>query len=272
MSGGSGYVHGYTVREEARLYDQAQTLADLLHHDTVYASEEKVLEVGCGTGAQTRILASRNRQTLFTSVDLSPQSVARAREEAVRLGLDNVDFRVADACRLPFESHSFDHGFVCFLLEHLKDPSAVLAELRRVVRPGGTMTVIEGDHGSTYFHPECAQSRRAVEALVRIQAEMGGNSLIGRQLYPLLCEAGLDDVKVSPRMVYVDKTKPGLVQGFIRDTFTAMVEGVRDQAVSMGLLNAEEWEKGIRGLLRTMEPDGVFCYTFFKATGVNPLE
>ena len=263
-----GYVHGYTVREEDRLHDQAQTLAELLHYDTGYGAGERILEAGCGTGAQTRILASKHRQTRFTSIDLSATSVRKAREEAELLGLGNVDFQVADVYRLPFDDGSFDHGFVCFLLEHLKDPEGALSELARVVRPGGTITVVEGDHGSAYFYPECEESRRAIEALIRIQAEMGGNSLVGRQLYPLLCEAGLRDVTVSPRMVYVDRTRPTLVEGFIRDTFTAMIEGVRDEAVSMGLLGAEEWEKGIRGLLRTMETDGVFCYTFFKATGI----
>lgn len=262
-----GYVHGYTVREEERLYDQAQTLAELLHHDTVYGAGEGVLEAGCGTGAQTGILASKNRQTRFTSIDLSVKSVAKARKEAELLGLSNVDFQVADVYRLPFGDDSFDHGFVCFLLEHLKDPQGALSELARVVRPGGAITVVEGDHGSACFYPECEESRRAIEALIRIQSEMGGNSLIGRQLYPLLCEAGLSNVAVSPRMVYVDRTRPKLVEGFIRDTFTAMIEGARGEAVSKGLLTTEEWEKGIRGLLRTMEHDGVFCYTFFKATG-----
>jgi len=267
-----GYVHGYTVREEGRLYDQAQTLAELLHHDTVYGAGERILEAGCGIGAQTRILASKNRRTRFTSIDLSAQSVARGREEAELLGLSNVEFQVADVYRLPFDDDSFDHGFVCFLLEHLRDPRGALSELARVVKPRGTMTIIEGDHGSAYFYPACTESERAIKALVRIQAEMGGNSLIGRQLYPLLDEAGLEDVTVSPRMVYADRTRPKLVEGFIRDTFTAMVEGVRDRAVSMGLFSVEEWEKGVRGLLRTMEPDGVFCYTFFKATGINPFK
>lgn len=264
------YVHGYTGREGQRLCDQAETLADLLHHDTLYGEGERVLEAGCGTGAQTKILATRNPGTEFTCVDLSPISLARARDEAEVSGLSNVDFRVADVHRLPFDNNSFSHAFVCFLLEHLTNPQRALAELMRVVRPGGTVTVIEGDHGSAYFYPDCAESRRAIDALVRIQGDMGGNGLIGRQLYPLLSEAGLDGVTVSPRMVYVDRTRPALVEGFIRDTFTAMIEGVRGEALSRGLIAEQDWKRGIRGLLRTMEPDGVFCYTFFKATGMNP--
>jgi SAM-dependent methyltransferase len=266
----SGYVHGYAEREEHRLHDQAQTLAELLHDDTIYGTGERVLEAGCGTGAQTVILAANNPHANFTCIDLSPDSIAQAREETILYGLNNVGFHVADVYCLPFENHSFDHAFVCFLLEHLEDPKGALRELMRVVKPGGTLTVIEGDHGSAYFHPECAESQRAIEALVQIQRMLGGNALIGRQLYPLLCDVGLDSVTISPRIVYVDKTKPKLVHGFIRDTFTAMVQGVQDLAVSKGLLTADSWEKGIQGLLRTMEPDGVFCYTFFKATGINP--
>jgi SAM-dependent methyltransferase len=269
MTEKSGYVHGYTPHEEHRLSDQAQTLAEILHHDTIFSAGERVLEVGCGTGAQTVILATRNREANFTCIDLSPASLAKARDHVMLSGLNNVSFRLCDVHDLPFEPHSFDHAFVCFLLEHLRDPKGALKELRKAVKPGGTLTVIEGDHGSAYFHPECVESQRAIEALVQIQQEMGGNALIGRRLYPLLTEAGLDRVAVSPRMVYVDKTKPELVQGFIRDTFTAMIQGVRGSAISKGLLTEGDWEKGIQGLLRTAEPDGVFCYTFFKATGVN---
>lgn len=121
-----GYVHGYTGREEHRLHDQAQTLAELLHDDTIYGAGERVLEAGCGAGAQTVILAANNPHADFTCVDLSAPSVARARAETLLLGLNNVCFRVADVYGLPFEDNTFDHAFVCFVLEHLKDPKAAL--------------------------------------------------------------------------------------------------------------------------------------------------
>ena len=82
-----------------------------------------------------------------------------------------------------------------------------------------------------------------------------------------MVEAGISDVRVSPRMVYVDASHPELVEGFIKKTFTAMVGGVREEAVSTGVLEAIAFDSGIRDLYRTAEPGGVFCYTFFKATG-----
>jgi hypothetical protein len=66
-------------------------------------------------------------------------------------------------------------------------------------------------------------------------------------------------------MVYVDATRPEFVEGFTKKTFTAMIEGIREPAIRAGLLDQHIFERGIRDLYRTTEPDGVFCYTFFKA-------
>jgi SAM-dependent methyltransferase len=267
MSDGE-YVHGYSEREGGRLGDQARTLADILHHDTAYPSGSRVLELGCGVGAQTVILARNSPGADITSVDISPESVSAAREAVAKEGLGNVTFRVGDIFDLDLPKGSFDHVFICFVLEHLSEPGRALAVARDMLREGGTLTVIEGDHGSAYYYPSCPESRRAVDCLVELQAQSGGDALIGRRLYPLLSGAGFTKVSVSPRMVYVDASRPGLEEGFTRRTFTAMVDGVREKAISGGMMTAEEWERGIRGLLGTTGK-GTFCYTFFKGTGTR---
>ncbi len=263
------YVHGYSQREQERLLDQASTLAELLHAGTRYPDGSSVLEAGCGVGAQTLTLARNSPGARFTSIDLSAASLDAARARVRAAAVENVTFRQADVFDLPFPPESFDHVFVCFVLEHLARPGDALAALRSRLRPGGTLTAIEGDHGSTFFHPDDADARRAVECLVTLQRRAGGDALIGRRLFPLLTAAGLRDVEVSPRMVYVDSSRPGWVEGFTRSTFTAMVEGVREQALSAGLVDAAAWERGIAGLRRAAEADGVFCYTFFKGVGVR---
>jgi SAM-dependent methyltransferase len=259
------YVHGYDPRENARLQDQASTLVQLLHGDTAYAAGTTVLEAGCGVGAQTVTLAANSPAAEITSVDISDRSIAQAREAVEAAGLTNVTFRQGDIFDLPFEPESFDHIFVCFVLEHLADPVGALRELKKLLKKGGSMTTIEGDHGSTYFHPDSAKAYRAIRCQVELQRRSGGNANIGRQLFPLLNEAGFEAVRVSPRMVYVDASRPDLIDGFTRKTFTAMVEGVRDQAIEAGLIDAAEFDEGVRDLYRTTEPDGIFCYTFFKA-------
>jgi hypothetical protein len=260
------YVHGYHHRENERLEDQAGTLVELLHSDTAYPPGSTVLEVGCGVGAQTVTLAQRSPHARFTSIDISPVSLAEAKRRVERAGLTNVEFRQEDIFALPFEAQSFDHVFVCFVLEHLARPLEALRILETVLKPGGTVTVIEGDHGSAYFHPDSPAANAAIQCLVRLQSDAGGNALIGRQVYPLLVNAGFEAVHVSPRMVYVDSSRPQLVEGFTKKTFTAMIEGVRDSAIAAGLIEPARFDAGIRDLYRTSEADGVFCYTFFKGT------
>ncbi len=263
------YVHGYDLREGVRLQDQAGTLVDLLHGDTVYLPGSLVLEAGCGVGAQTITLARNSPAARFISVDVASGSLAAARRAVKAAGLLNVQFRHADIFALPFPAASFDHVFVCFVLEHLARPVEALTALRRVLRPGGTITVIEGDHGSACFHPDNPAAHKAIQCQIQLQQRAGGNALIGRQLYPLLVEAGFKGTRVSPRMVYVDANRPDLVEGFIKKTFTAMIEGVRASAIGSRIVEPAEFDAGIRALYRTAQPDGVFCYTFFKAVGIK---
>jgi SAM-dependent methyltransferase len=264
-----GYVHGYSLRETARLADQADTLSDLLHHDTHYPAGARVLECGCGTGAQTVHLAASSPEAQILSVDISAESLAQAKEKVEVAGHGNVAFQVADVFDLPFAGESFDHVFVCFLLEHVREPERALVNLRRVLRPGGSITVIEGDHGSWYCHPTSPEAERTVSCLVEIQARLGGDALIGRRLFPLLSGAGFHTVHVSPRLVYVDESRPELVEGFSKNTFIAMVEGVRGQALELGLMDEDAWDKGVADMYRATEPGGTFLYTFFKGTALK---
>ena len=260
------YVHGYTPREAARLRDQANTLSTLLHEGVRYAPGRRVLEVGCGTGAQTVLLAANNPGAEIVSIDRSPESIELARSRVEAAGYRNVTFAVADLFDLSFESKDFDDLFMCFVLEHLRQPQAALAKLRPTLKDGGSITVIEGDHGSWYCHPQTPEASSAVACLIEIQARLGGDSLIGRRLYPLLCAAGFRDVRVIPLMVYVDDSRPDLLEGFSKNTFIAMVEGVRAQALSLGLIDEATWDKGIADMYRATESGGTFAYTFFRGT------
>ncbi len=251
------YVHGYSDRESVRLTDQSITLADLLHHDTVYPEGSTILEAGCGIGSQTCILAKNNPDINIVSLDISPASLKAAKEAISTRDITNVTFQQGDIFDLPFEGNSFDHIFICFVLEHISEPEKALLKLKGVLKPDGTITVIEGDHGSAYYHPASIHAQRNIECLIYLQARMGGDSLIGRRLYPLLVDAGLKNVTVSPRFVYADASRP------------YMVEGVKKQALKLKLTDEDTWNRGMRGLYRTADDDGTFCYTFFKGVGVK---
>lgn len=261
------YIHGYSETESGRLSIQAMTLNEILYGDTIFKEGSLVLEAGCGVGAQTKAIAKNSPGARIISVDISLKSLSAARKKAADETNFPAEYLNCDIFSLPFLKNSFDYIFVCFVLEHLKNPRDALLELLKFLKPGGEIIVIEGDHGSAFFYPDSSDAKRNIECLVSLQAKAGGDALIGRRLYPLLKDADFSDVCVFPRIIYADSSNPALVRGFTKKTFTAMVEGVGFDVISSGIMTEKEWENGIRALYRTCEEDGTFCYTFFKATG-----
>ena len=154
---------------------------------------------------------------------------------------------------------------MCHFLEYLSQPDYALAILQDLIKIGGTIIVIEGDHGSAYFYPDSDAAQITIQCQVELQKRTGGNTNIDREIYHLLKGAGFSSTNVSPRMVYVDSSSPELVEGFTKNTVIAMIEGVREYSISAGLIGETTFDEGIRDLYRTTEQDGVFCYTFFKA-------
>ena len=261
------YVHGYGEREAQRLMDQAESVSDLIHHDTEFPPDSRILEVACGVGAQTVAMAQRLPACRFVSFDKIPQSVGLAAERVRTAGLREVHLLTADLFEAPFKPESFDVLFVSYLLEHLPDPLAALISLKTLLRPGGTLLVVEGDHGSCYFHPDTPEAIRAWKCLIEVQAGLGCDSEIGRRLHPLLQSAGFENVRVSPRMVYADKSRPLMQHQFVLQTIVPMVEGIRTEALAKGLISPAEWEKGVADLRETgLSSKGTFCYTFFKGS------
>jgi hypothetical protein len=157
-------------------------------------------------------------------------------------------------------TRAYVHGYDPREAIRLQDQASTLTELLHA----------DTAYGSAYFHPDSRAAHEAIQCLVELQRRAGGDAMIGRTLYPLLQGAGFEAILVSPRMVYADASRPELVEGFTRKTFTAMVAGVRDAAIAAGLAGEKTFDQGIRDLERTAQTDGVFCYTFFKAVAICP--
>ena len=223
-------------------------------------------------GAQTVTLARNSPEALITSIDISEASIAAATPRVAGRRPDQRHVPPRRPVRPALCRRS--RSTTCSSASSSSTwprRSRRCAALKTVLKPGGTITVIEGDHGSAYFHPRSERAGRAIRCLVRA----AGPSPWRFAHRPGPVSAGdaapaTQDVQVSPRMVYVDASRPQLVEGFTKLTFTAMVEGVREPAIAAGLLTAEEFDAGVADLYRTAGDDGTFCYTFFKAVATNP--
>src|SRR3954462_5490838 len=258
------YVHGYSTVEATRLTRQAHILAEYIHSKALFSPNDRILEVGCGVGAQTLQLATRNPSTQIVSTDCSADSLERAGALIRGHGLTNVKFQQCDAYALPFEDGEFDGAFVCFVLEHLADPEGGLREGRRFLKPGAKLHVLEGDHGATIPWPDDPHIHRLVRAATQYQAAQGGNAEIGRALTPLLRAGGFHSIQVEPCVAYADLERPQWVEQFTRRTFIDMMKSLRDQLAASGLLDQQASQLGVAALERAAL-EGTFSYTFYRA-------
>ncbi|MBW1900001.1 MAG: methyltransferase domain-containing protein [Deltaproteobacteria bacterium] len=264
------YVHGYSKRESERLRDQSGILENLLHSGTSYPAGSRVLEAGCGVGAQTRIIAGKSPDAEITSIDISEESISTAELLINKEKISNVSFQQASILDMPFPDECFDHVFVCFVLEHLENPLSALAEAKRVLKPGGSITLIEGDHGSCFWHPETKASLDVWNAFITAQQQLGHDPLIGRRVYPLLKQVDFNIKYVSPRWVYADSSNPDLLDGVVNRIIVPMVESGKMQILESELIDRPNWDSGIDDLLKSgTAPEGTFFYTWFKGVGIK---
>ena len=263
-------MHGYSDRETQRLQEQSLILEDLLHRGTSYTAGTRVLEVGCGVGAQTLILLRRNPGILLTSVDMSEESLQKAKERVGETGYDNVEFRHEDILESSLEPGSFDHLFICFVLEHMEHPVDSLKQMMKLLRVGGSVTLIEGDHSSGQWSPETEASRAAWNGLVLSQKMLGHDPDIGKRLHKVMCDAGIEQVQVEPRAVDPDRSDPILLDGVVNQIIAPMVYSAEKQVLALEMVDPQIWKKGLRDLSHVADsPDGSFFYSWFKGAGIK---
>lgn len=135
------FTHQSEAFNAAAAMRSADTLGRLLELIPA-APGERWLDAACGPGLVARGLAARVGEV--HGVDMTPAMVELARREAGREGAANAVFSVGDVTALPFEPASFDGAVTRFSLHHIPAPGRVVAELARVVRPGGA--VVLADH------------------------------------------------------------------------------------------------------------------------------
>jgi SAM-dependent methyltransferase len=167
-----------------------------------------VVDLGCGPGSITLGLAAGSR---VTGVDLDAGQVAMARAAARRAGRSTVDFVVASAYDLPFAEGSVDVAFSHALFEHLSRPADALAELHRILKPGGRLALSTSDWSKARLRPKTANVDAALRGHYLLRRRAGGNPFAGRNIADHCAAAGFGDVVSRARhrsdMTYRDLAK-----------------------------------------------------------------
>jgi ubiquinone/menaquinone biosynthesis C-methylase UbiE len=157
----------------------------------------RVLDVGCGPGSITRGFAEAVAPGEVVGIDFQASQVNQAEASRESHSLTNLRFEVADAYQLPFPDQTFDAVFANAVLWHLREPDRVLAEIRRVLCPGGIVGIRDCDWGGRICSPSIPLLEKWWPLTVQIRQHNGGNPFLGRNLRRLLLEAGFQGVEMS---------------------------------------------------------------------------
>jgi ubiquinone/menaquinone biosynthesis C-methylase UbiE len=244
-------------REGARLEvktDPADSEQQL--RETGLQQNMQALDVGCGTGAVTRVMARITAPGRVVGVDMSVSRLEQARKLAAAGGLD-VQFIEGDAQRLPLPSSSFDYAWSRFLFEYLPEPERALAELARVTRPGGTVVVADLDGQLERFYPlETSVKSDLLEAL-RLLGEANFDPWVGRKLYHWFYRANLCEISV--RILAYQVYAGGLPERDLTNWREKLHTAANYLIQRTG--ERERWERSRDALLAQIGRPGVFYYS-----------
>ncbi|MET0705172.1 MAG: methyltransferase domain-containing protein [Mycobacterium sp.] len=207
-----------------------------------------ILDLGCGPGTITVGLAEAVAPGTVLGIDQGEQQLADARALGDQQGLANVAFKTGSCYQLPLADGSVDLVFAHALIEHLGEPMRALAEVRRVLRPGGLAALCSPDWGGFILSPPTAAIESAVREYTSLMESNGGDPAAGRRLGVYLADSGFGDIRVDAR--YEKYPDPTVVASYLAAQLAAAgrdesAEAFRDWAAEPSAVFAQTWVSAI---------------------------
>jgi SAM-dependent methyltransferase len=262
-----GYLHGYRPEEGERLHRQARFLEPMVHDRLPFRRRRRLLEVGCGVGAQTEILLRHFPDMHVTGIDINEDQLAEARRflGTVPWAKGRFDVRKMDAQKLDLDRESFDGAFLCWILEHVPSPQRVLGEVRRVLAPGAPVVCSEVLNATFFIDPYSPDTLRYWMAYNDRQIELGGDPFVGAKLGNLLSSVGFRDVTTDVKTFHLDNRAPGERAEFL-EYWSELLRSGAPALLEAGKISDQVVDGMTRELERvSRDPNSVFFYAFIQA-------
>jgi ubiquinone/menaquinone biosynthesis C-methylase UbiE len=229
----------------------------------------RVLDCGCGPGSITLGLAELVTSGEVVGIDIEAGQLEIGREQALKRCLTNVRFEQASVYALPFGSEAFDAVLAHAVLYHLGRPLEALAEMKRVLKPGGVLGIRDADsEGNVYFphDPLLDQFWRMTE---RIEIAGGGDARLGRKQRQLLRESGFIDIRASASSDFYGT--PDVTARFSHYWGEVFLGQNRERILAEGWATADQLEM-MRSAMREwgQHPDAFFARCRCEAVGWKP--
>lgn len=263
------YVLKQDAAEFRRLRVQAEAFApetEIMLQRIGVPSGGRCLDLGCGVGGIVDLMAARvGPDGHVTGVDTDAGSIADARRWAASLGLDNVDFMVADIFDNELPDGQFDLVHVRYVIVNIGRADDVIAAAVRLAKPGGVVAIQEVDGDKLSCVPASPAFEHLKELLLQLFT-IAGDPYAGRVIFQQLRAAGLEDVCFRPCMVGATSRDP--IATFMPDTINA----VREVLIGQGLVDGESLDRLVAECRDHLaDPDTVSTtYGVIQAWGRKP--
>ena len=252
------YTLGFSeaILEAFRRFTAESQASHLLPH---LSPGQRLLDFGCGPGNISVGLASAvSPGGEMHGIDMEASQVELARQVAEARGVDNAIYHVADVADLPFEDDFFDVAHCHNVLMHIPDTQAALAEVRRVMKPGGILACREMVNLGSFTHPDYNIMDKSWGIFSDLLAADDGHPYMGRELKGHLVKAGFQNIKASVNYdIYSDPDGIEFVYNIAQQWFLS--DEIMDAAIKYGAAT-ESLRDGIRVAYdRWREHPGAFC-------------
>ena len=263
------YTHGHDASVVAR-HARRTAERDAAHLLPHLRAGMRLLDVGCGPGTITTGLARAVAPGEVAGIDVSAAVLEQARAHAILEGVTNVRFETGSAYALAFADGAFDVAHANQVLQHLARPVDALREVRRVVRPGGLVSVRDADYATMVAWPRSPLIDRWLEVYHAVSARNGADADAGRRLRAWMLEAGYVDVEVTATVELFDD--PAAAADWGRSWYErALHSNYRAQAVEYDIATDAEVVAIAEGWRAWAErPDAFFMFAQVCCLGRVP--
>lgn len=261
------YLHGFSKDEQNRLRTQARFAEYSVYKNIDLSRTKNLIEVGCGVGAQTEILLRRFPELKITGIDLNARQLESAHDylDSIPHFKKRYQLYQMNAEDMTFQDEEFDGAFLCWILEHVPNPTQVLSETRRVLKPGSHIYVTEVLNSSFFLDPYSPNVWKYWMAYNDYQYENAGDPFIGAKLGNLLTKAGFKDVKTKVVTWHYDNRLPKHRKETIEFWRDLLLSG-SEKLIEEGQVTKEIVENVKKELDQVAKnPDAVFFYSFMQA-------
>jgi len=267
------YAYSGELDEAMRLEAQAKALAKIIGKELDILGLKpnmKVLDAGCGTGAVTRRIASRVHPEKACGVDVDPVFVNEAKKSASREGIENVQFELGNIDNLKYENGTFDLSYCRLVLMHVENPVKTISELKRVTKSGGIVGASDVDDGGMLWFPQTPRLFDVWSKFGQRAKTRGDDRYIGRQLFSIFSEAGLNSVNIYPLPMYATQQNPEALKMLV-SVPVQIVEQEKEALMNEGVVTTKDYEEAMRETQRLLGHPSAFAMGLtFLAVGKVP--